>query len=677
MIRSTGLCIVLLFLLGIVKAQLALDYAGLSSGTPAASAYSLRLLSSSYSGFAIQVRRSSDDATQNIGFNSSNELDTASLKSFVGSGNGYVTIWYDQSGNARDMNQSSAASQPSIMNAGVLYYRNGKPTLYHDNADDGFQFGTDYLTTLPVSVNVIAGSNSSGTSYRRAVQGTVNWLIGPYSNTHSWYASGWNHQVAAPWSLSNVELFTVIQPATNPNSSYRNGTAVITSNNKGVPGRMQTGAKGAYAEPLDGFVSEVLVFNADLSTARTLLELNQSSYYGIQLPNPLDVNGQLNSSASAQVNRNGAIGASSGIYRTGSSFSTLSVGALTTTAASSISSTGAVTGGVLSSDGGANIVAGVCYSTSPNPTISNSITFNSGASGSYSSTLSMLQGNTTYYVRAYATNALGTLYGNEISFTTLPPVVPVISATTAASSINSTSAVSGGTISSDGGAPVTARGVVVSSVHVPTLADTVTSNGTGNGTFSSSITGLTLGVTYYVRAYATNTAGTSYGETISFTTALGVGDSYQGGIIYYLFRNGDPCYVAGEVHGLIAATSNLSTSARWYNVASTSTGATATALCTGLSNSNAIIATYGNIGTFAAKLCRDYTGGSYTDWYLPSKDELYKMFQNKSVLSGLSSIHWTSTEFSSSTAYRMSMTTGTSVNSLKTTLSAVRAIRRF
>lgn len=675
--RSIGLCVVILLLTGYVKAQLSLDYAGLSSGTPAASAYSLRQLSSSYTGYAIQVRRSSDDATQNIGFNASHELDTASLKSFVGSGNGYVTIWYDQSGNARDMSQAATASQPSIINSGTLYYRNGKPTIYHDNADDGFQYGADYLTTLPVSVNVIAGSNSSGTGYRRAVQGTVNWLIGPYSNNHAWYASGWNHQIAAPWSLTTAEMFTVIQPSTDANTSYRNGVSVTTSNNKGVPGRMQTGAKGAYAEPLDGFVSEVLVFNSDLTSVRTLLERNQSSFYGIQTPDPLDINGHLNSNASAQVNRNGAIGTSSGVYRTGSAFSSLSLGTLSTLSASAVTSTTAVSGGTLSADGGSNIVAGVCYNTSPNPTTANSTTVNAGASGTYSSTIALLQANTTYYVRAYATNAQGTVYGNEISFTTLPPVVPVVASTTAISAINSTSAVSGGSISSDGGTAVTARGVVVSSVHTPTLADTVTSNGSGMGSFVSNITGLTLDVTYYVRAYATNSVGTSYGETRTFTTVRSVGDSYQGGIIFYVFASGDPGYVAGEMHGLIAATSNQTSAARWYNTSFGTTGATGTALCAGLSNSNAIVSVYGNTGSYAAKLCRDYTGGGYSDWFLPSKDEMNKMFLNKSYLSGLSSLYWTSTETTITTAYRMSMSTGVFANSSKAVASGVRAVRRF
>ena len=97
----------------------------LDSYSGAAAAYSLRKLRSSYSGSAIRVRRSSDNTELNIGFDSDGNLDTISLSSFVGSGNGFVTTWYDQSGSLRDITQSTAANQPKIVNAGSIYRLNG------------------------------------------------------------------------------------------------------------------------------------------------------------------------------------------------------------------------------------------------------------------------------------------------------------------------------------------------------------------------------------------------------------------------------------------------------------------------------------------------------------------------------------------------------------------------
>jgi hypothetical protein len=96
--------------------------------------------------------------------------------------------------------------------------------------------------------------------------------------------------------------------------------------------------------------------------------------------------------------------------------------------------------------------------------------------------------------------------------------IPLLSATAAVTSITSTTATSGGTVSADGGAPVTARGVCYSTTANPTIADNKTVDGTGVGPFTSAITGLASGTTYYVRSYATNSMGTTYGPEINFTT---------------------------------------------------------------------------------------------------------------------------------------------------------------
>ena len=222
----------LLFYVNFSIAQNTLDLLGLTNATPAASAYSLRKLSTSYVGNAIQVRRSSDNTTQDIGFTGSGDLDTAALKTFVGANNGFVTIWYDQSGNARNLTQSTTSKQPSIINSGTVYRRNSKPVCFHDASDDGLLYsGSDYLTSTPLSVNIIAGSNATSNNNRRAVQGTSNWLIGPYGNNHGWFANGWNHTITTAWSTTDVEIFTVIEPVTNTCTSWRNGVSQTLSGN--------------------------------------------------------------------------------------------------------------------------------------------------------------------------------------------------------------------------------------------------------------------------------------------------------------------------------------------------------------------------------------------------------------------------------------------------------------
>ncbi len=198
---------------------------------------------------------------------------------------------------------------------------------------------------------------------------------------------------------------------------------------------------------------------------------------------------------------------------------------VTTTAATGVTSTGATSGGNVTSDGGAPVtVRGICWSTAVNPTVAlTTKTSNGTGTGSFTSTLSGLTGGTLYYVRAYATNSVGTSYGADVTFTTAAAVAPVVTTTTPITGVTSTGGTGGGNVTSDGGASVTLRGICWSTATNPTVAlTTKTSNGTGTGSFTSTLSGLTGGTLYYVRAYATNSAGTSYGANVTFTTAAAV-----------------------------------------------------------------------------------------------------------------------------------------------------------
>ena len=192
---------------------------------------------------------------------------------------------------------------------------------------------------------------------------------------------------------------------------------------------------------------------------------------------------------------------------------------VTTTILSLITQTTAVSGGNVTTDGGSSVTAkGVCWSTSANPTTANSLTNDGTGTGIYISSLTNLLPNTLYHVRAYATNSVGTSYGNDISFTTLNSSVLATVYTTTVTNIAKTTATSGGSITSDGGASVTARGVCWAITINPTIANSLTNDGSGTGIFISNITGLTKSTIYHVRAYATNSAGTAYGNDLVFTT---------------------------------------------------------------------------------------------------------------------------------------------------------------
>jgi hypothetical protein len=158
-----------------------------------------------------------------------------------------------------------------------------------------------------------------------------------------------------------------------------------------------------------------------------------------------------------------------------------------------------------------------------------------------------------------------------------------------------------------------------------------------------------------------------------------VGDSYGGGIVAYIFQVGDPGYIAGQTHGLIAATADQSTGIQWWNGSYIITGATGTALGTGLANTNTIIAAQGAIATsYAAGLAQAYNGGGYSDWYLPSKDELNKLYLNQVAIGGFDdSYYWSSSENNSNAAWGQDFGDGYQVNVTKDNTVRVRAVRAF
>ena len=188
--------------------------------------------------------------------------------------------------------------------------------------------------------------------------------------------------------------------------------------------------------------------------------------------------------------------------------------AIATAAITSIAQTRASGGGNVVSDGGAVVTArGVCWSTSANPAIGNVCTSDGAGTGVFTSSLVGLTANTNYHARAYATNSVGTAYGTDVTFTALAALT-----TAAVTSITQNTASGGGTIDSDGGASVPARGVCWSTSANPTTSNTCTNDGIGTGAYTSSITGLTANTSYHVRAYATNSGGTAYGTDLAFTT---------------------------------------------------------------------------------------------------------------------------------------------------------------
>ncbi len=168
-----------------------------------------------------------------------------------------------------------------------------------------------------------------------------------------------------------------------------------------------------------------------------------------------------------------------------------------------------------------------------------------------------------------------------------------------------------------------------------------------------------------------------------------IGDFYGGGVVFHLFVEGEIGYVAGETHGLIVTVADQSSGIQWSNGTYVTTGATGTAVGTGSANTDAIITEQGATEIFyAAGLARAYTGGGYTDWFLPSKDELNKMYLNRATINTTAASnggsnfsannYWSSTEYDNVNAWRRSFQYD-NVNYVNkaSTASSVRAVRAF
>ena len=348
---------------------------------------------------------------------------------------------------------------------------------------------------------------------------------------------------------------------------------------------------------------------------------------------------------------------------------------------SNITFNSAVSGGDILDDGNGTIITkGLCYSTSPNPTTSDFLTDNGSGLGAFTSNITAnVFASTTYYVRAYATNESGTGYSEELSFTTLAPVLATIT-TNDISDFSATTVTGGGNISNNGGAEVTARGVCYSTSSNPTLADNFTTDSSGIGTFSSQITGLTASTIYYVRAYSTNSVGTAYGNEVSFLSGVtDVGDIYEGGIVFYLTNNGQ--------NGYVCAIENQSTAAEWGCYGVSISGADGTAIGTG--NQNTIDIDNGcTTSGIAADICFNLNYNGYSDWFLPSRDEIVEMYNSKEIVNNiitnnsgdlLEGQYWSSTEGSRiQTAVSIDFNNGSvNLQTTRTNNLQVKAIRSF
>jgi hypothetical protein len=243
-------------------------------------AYSLRKLRTAYTGNAIRVRRSSDNTEQDFGF-VSNDLDTASLLTFCGAGNGFVTTWYDQSGNGNNATQTTALNQPQIVSSGSLLVINSKPCLTLSINNAGFTLGSTISVGASNYNSFVGKKDAAGNMLRALTSSTTDGykLMNSYDNKYYIFAKSGSYLVSNSADTTTSQILLTGMNSAGTMSIYKNGSVVATTLNSynytNSIGFIGGGASGIYR------LQEAVFYNLDQSSNRTGIESNINTYYTI------------------------------------------------------------------------------------------------------------------------------------------------------------------------------------------------------------------------------------------------------------------------------------------------------------------------------------------------------------------------------------------------------------
>jgi hypothetical protein len=259
----------------------------------AAAAFSVRLLRTAYSGSAIRVRRSSDNTEQDIGFSGGN-LDTSALTTFVGANNGFVTTFYDQSGNARNATQTTAANQPQIVVSGTVLTQGSKPIMKFTSSTQRLNTPSFSLSVNRTYVVTLWNQTNATTSYkvyfgRAGADNDTNGIYGLFGTSNiarSYVGSGAANNAVGVNQMADstyVLLESYVQ-GSSQHQHYRNGAlnaqntslAISPETTSRVNSIMFNAANGS-----DLRTNEAIIWDSYQSTNRTGIESNINAYYAI------------------------------------------------------------------------------------------------------------------------------------------------------------------------------------------------------------------------------------------------------------------------------------------------------------------------------------------------------------------------------------------------------------
>ena len=264
----------------------------LDTYTGAAAAYSVRKLRTAYAGSAIRVRRSADNVEQDIGF-SGNNLDTSALTTFCAGSNGFVTTWYDQSGNGRNATQSTATSQPQIVSSGAVITQNTKPTIKFDGSNDSL--GLSFTDTLQSIFTVASKSTSTFPGYNGFIAYRVspNSNLLPASNENGGFTGVSGANSITGLTATSIFINNLVKNVTNY-LDFNTGIALDYSTAYNLVSHFNTastsgtknialGADVFTGTPryLNGNIGEVILYPSNQGTNNANINSNINTYYTI------------------------------------------------------------------------------------------------------------------------------------------------------------------------------------------------------------------------------------------------------------------------------------------------------------------------------------------------------------------------------------------------------------
>jgi hypothetical protein len=260
----------------------------------AAAAYSLRKLRTAYTGSAIRVRRSSDNTETDIGF-VSNQLDTAAITTFVGAGNGFVTIWYDQSGNSQNQIQNTAGNQPQLVANGSVILLNTKPSFNINIAGTSTSQFMSTSTALfnSIQTTIIAVNRSTFLGPAGIFQRLVS--IGAFNSGYYLGGNSFLDDMLAIFNGSAATCFGGTINVQNLSILYNNATTGFLNNNGNQVGTITTSVSSYGNQKLfigsdsannnqeywKGNIQEVVVYPVNQSSNISGIQTNINSYYSI------------------------------------------------------------------------------------------------------------------------------------------------------------------------------------------------------------------------------------------------------------------------------------------------------------------------------------------------------------------------------------------------------------